>query len=69
MERDKLQLSPKWARRFAPILRTQPGYILDHDPADLDNDIIDIWAHIPDDEKDQARRVLETFTRRTGTND
>lgn len=68
MERNKLQLSPKWARRFAPILQTQPGYIIDHDPADLDTDIIDIWAHIPDADKATARRVLESF-RRTGTED
>jgi transcriptional regulator with XRE-family HTH domain len=68
MERNKLQLSPKWARRFAPVLKTQPGYIVDHDPADLDTDIIDIWAHIPDSDKATARRVLESF-RRTGTND
>lgn len=69
LERGRLQLSPKWLRRLAPILKTQPGYILDHAPADLDTDIIDIWAHIPDADKDQARRVLEAFTRRTGTRD
>jgi transcriptional regulator with XRE-family HTH domain len=68
LERGQLQLSPKWLRRLAPILQTQPGYILDHSPEDLDTDIIDIWAHIPDSEKATARRVLESF-RRTGTND
>jgi transcriptional regulator with XRE-family HTH domain len=65
MERGNLQLSPKWLRRFAPVLKTQPGHILDHDPADLDNDIIDIWSRIPDRDKDQARRVLEALTRRS----
>lgn len=69
MERGNLQLSPKWLRKIAPVLRTQPGHILDHDPEDLDNDIIDIWSHIPDAEKEQAARVLRTFIRRTGTND
>lgn len=67
MERGNLQLSPKWLRKIAPILRTQPGHILDHDPADLDNDIIDIWAHIPDENREQAAAVLRTFQRRTGT--
>lgn len=68
MERNKLQLSPKWARRIAPVLQTQPGYLVDYAPDDLDTDIIDIWAHIPDGDKPTALRVLESF-RRTGTND
>jgi transcriptional regulator with XRE-family HTH domain len=68
MERGNLQLSPKWARRIAPILETQPGYLLDHDPEELNTDIIDIWAHIPDRDKEQAARVLRSFVR-TGTDD
>lgn len=67
MERGELQLSPKWLRRIAPILETQPGHILDHDPNDLDNDIIDIWAHIDVGDRDQAIRVLKSFVK-TGTN-
>jgi transcriptional regulator with XRE-family HTH domain len=69
LERGVVQLSDKWLRRLAPVLKTQPGHILDHDPADLDNDIIDIWAHIPDRDKEQAARVLRSFVRRTGTDD
>lgn len=68
MERGNLQLSPKWLRKIAPVLRTQPGHILDHDPADLDSDIIDIWAHIAEEDKAQAARVLRTFLK-TGTED
>lgn len=67
MERGELQLSPKWLRRIAPILQTQPGHILDHDPESLDNDIIDIWAHIAVTDRDQAIRVLKSFVK-TGTN-
>ena len=67
MERGELQLSPKWLRRIAPILDTQPGYILDHDPNELNNDIIDIWAHIDAKDRDQAARVLRSFMK-TGTN-
>lgn len=66
MERGKLQLSPKWLRRFAPVLRTQPGHILDHDPADLDSDVIDIWGRIDERDREQALRVLRSFDR-TGT--
>lgn len=68
MERGELQLSPKWLRRFAPVLKTQPGHILDHDPNNLDSDIIDIWSRIPDAQRDQATRVLRSFVR-TGTDD
>jgi transcriptional regulator with XRE-family HTH domain len=67
MERGNLQLSPKWLRKFAPVLRTQPGHILDHDPEELDSDIIDIWARIDERDRDQALRVLRSFDR-TGTN-
>jgi transcriptional regulator with XRE-family HTH domain len=66
MERGELQLSPKWLRRIAPILETQPGHILDHDPAELDSDIIDIWSHIDKRDRDQAIRVLRSFVK-TGT--
>lgn len=68
LERYNLQLSPKWLIRLAPVLGTQPGHILDHDPADLDNDVIDIWARIPERDREQAARVLRSFTR-TGTDD
>lgn len=60
-------LSDKWLRRLAPILGTQPGHLLDHDPADLDNDIIDIWTRIADGDREQAIRVLRSFVK-TGTN-
>jgi transcriptional regulator with XRE-family HTH domain len=66
MERGELQLSPKWARRIAPILNVSPGYLLDHDPEKLDTDIIDIWARIPERDRETAKRVLESF-RGTGT--
>lgn len=69
MERGRLQLSPKWLRKMAPVLKTQPGYILDHDPDDLDSDVIDIWGKIDAEDREQAARVLRSFIRRTGTND
>lgn len=68
LERYNLQLSPKWLIRLAPVLKTQPGFILDHNPDDLDNDIIDIWSRIPERDRRQAARVLRSFTR-TGTDD
>lgn len=66
LERGVVQLSDKWLRRLAPVLKTQPGHLLDYDPDDLDSDIIDIWAHIDTQDREQAVRVLRSFVR-TGT--
>jgi transcriptional regulator with XRE-family HTH domain len=66
LERGVVQLNDKWLRRLAPVLETQPGHLLDYDPADLDTDIIDIWGKIDERDRETARRVLESF-RRTGT--
>lgn len=67
LERGVVQLSDKWLRRLAPILKTQPGYLLDYDPEDLNTDIIDIWSHIDERDREQAVRVLRSFVK-TGTN-
>ena len=65
LERGNLQLSPKWLRKLSPVLGTQPGHILDHDPNNLDTDIIEIWTRIED--KAQAMKVLQSFVK-DGTN-
>lgn len=61
-------LGDKWLRKLAPLLRTSPGFLLDHDPNTLDTAFIDAWNEIPADRKAQALDVLKTF-RRTGTSD
>jgi transcriptional regulator with XRE-family HTH domain len=63
MERDNLQMSPKWARRFAPILKTTPGYLLDVNPDEVDRDLLEIWTHIPEADRVQAAKVLRSFMR------
>lgn len=68
LERGNLQLSPKWLTRLAPVLETQPGYILDHHPEELDNDVFDIWNRIEERDRMQAIKVLQSFVR-TGTDD
>lgn len=60
-------LSDKWARRLAPVLGTRPGMLLDVDPNDMPSDILQIWAEISEGDKPQARLVLETFRKKTGT--
>jgi len=66
LENGGRKLSPKWLRRLAPPLNTTPGYLLDHDPNDLPTAILDVWAEIPDESREQALKVLESF-KRTGT--
>lgn len=66
LERGVVQLSDKWLRRLAPVLKTQPGYILDYVPEDLDNDILDIAMSIDPQDRAQAIKVLRSFIK-TGT--
>lgn len=69
LERGVVQLNDKWLRRLAPILQTTPGHILDYEPDDIDNDVQEIFSGIPFERREQAIRVLRTFSDRTGTND
>lgn len=68
LENERLQLSPKWLRRLAPVLGTQPGHLLEHDPEQLDTDILDLWSKIEARDRPQAVRVLRSFVK-TGTDD
>lgn len=68
LENGKRPLSDKWLRRLAEVLETRPGHILDVDPNELDNDIIDIWTRIAEGDRAQAARVLRSFVK-TGTDD
>jgi transcriptional regulator with XRE-family HTH domain len=61
LESGQRKLSPKWLRRLAPALHTTAGYLLEYDPNELPTAILDVWADIPDERKEQALRVLETF--------
>lgn len=55
-------LSAKWLRRIAPALRTTPGMLLDHDPYNLDSDMIEIWIDATADQRktlsDLARVII-----------
>lgn len=61
-------LSDKWLYRLAPVLETTPGFLLDHDPNDLDAAFLDAAMAVPKERRAQALQILETF-RRTGTDD
>ena len=66
LESGERGLSAKWLRRLAPALDTTPGILLDHDPNDLDSDMVEIWATASNRQKKQfaeiARAILKTGT-------
>lgn len=66
LEAGERRLSDKWLLKIAPVLKTRPGHLLELDPTDAENDILDIWADIPEEQQDQAREVLKTFRAKTG---
>lgn len=61
-------LSAKWLRRLAPLLNTTPGMLLDHDPTQIDADIIDMWANADVRQRKQFSEIAKTILR-TGTDD
>lgn len=61
-------LSAKWLRRLAPHLGTTPGMLLDHDPSELDSDILEIWATASNRQKRQLSEIARTILK-TGTDD
>jgi len=66
LESGDRRLSDKWLRKLAPVLGTSPGHLLEHDPENLPTNILEVWADIPDDRKDQALEILQTFRKATG---
>lgn len=58
----KRALSAKWLRRLAPILDTTPGMLLDHDPFELNADVIDMWTHASARERRQIAEIARTLT-------
>jgi transcriptional regulator with XRE-family HTH domain len=67
LESGERGLSAKWLRKLAPVLDTTPGMILDHDPHELDSDIIDIWATASTRERRQLADVARAIVK-DGTN-
>jgi transcriptional regulator with XRE-family HTH domain len=63
LESGRTKLSPKWLRRIAPVLRTTPGHLLDYHPDEVDDDLLEIWRAIPEDQREQALIILKTFAR------
>ncbi len=68
LESGERGLSAKWLRRLAPALGTTPGMLLDHDPRELDSDVIDMWSHAPLNKRRQIVEIARTIIR-DGTHD
>lgn len=68
LETGERGLSAKWLRRLAPALDTTPGMLLEHDPDQLDADVLDIWAHGDLRQKRQLSEIAKALLR-TGTHD
>lgn len=68
LETGERGLSAKWLRRLAPALDTTPGMILEHDPEELDSDVIDIWARAGERERRQIAEIAKAVLK-TGTHD
>lgn len=66
LETGERGLSGKWLRRLAPLLGTTPGLLLDHDPNDLDSDVVEIWVHGSERQRRQIAEIARTLVR-TGT--
>lgn len=66
LETGERGLSSKWLRRLAPVLKTTPGMLLDHDPATLDSDIVDIWVNGDARQRRQLSEIAKALVR-TGT--
>lgn len=63
---NKRALSAKWLRRLAPALKTTPGLLLDHDPHDLDRDVIEMWVNADAAQRRTLKDVAQALIR-TGT--
>lgn len=64
LESGERGLSDKWLRKLAPHLGTSPGFLLDHHPDDLDNDILGIWSNVPEERRSEGRAMLEILAKK-----
>lgn len=64
LESGERGLSHKWLLKLAPALGTTPGFLLDHDPNDLDTSFLDAALSVAPENRAQVLSILETFKRR-----
>lgn len=62
LESGERALTVKWLRRLGDALGIVPSWIMEVRPGEEPSEVIQIWDRIPDQDREQARRVLKTFT-------
>lgn len=65
LESGRMALSHKWLLKLAPVFGTTPGFLLDHDPNDLDAAYLEAALAVPKERREQAIEIMKTF--KTGT--
>lgn len=65
LESGERGLSHKWLLKLAPALGTTPGFLLDHDPRDLDSAYLEAALAVPTERRQMALEILRTL--KTGT--
>ncbi|WP_454762355.1 helix-turn-helix domain-containing protein [Caulobacter segnis] len=66
LESGERGLSDKWLRKLAPHLGTTPGFLLDHDPNNIDTEILLLVQDLVKEERPRVVKLLKAFGR-TGT--
>jgi transcriptional regulator with XRE-family HTH domain len=61
LESGRMALSHKWLLKLAPVFGTTPGFLLDHDPTDIDAAFLDAAMSVPKERRAQAVEILATF--------
>jgi transcriptional regulator with XRE-family HTH domain len=64
LESGERGLSHKWLLKLAPALGTTPGFLLDHDPYDMDTSFLDAVMAVPAEDRAQVLAIIETFKKR-----
>lgn len=68
LETGERGLSAKWLRRLADALRTTPGMILEHNPAEIDADLLETWLKSSPPIKRQIVEVTKAIVRSGNNN-
>ena len=62
LESGERGLSDKWLRKLAPALGTRPGFLLDHDPNDIDAAFVEEVIEAGKRNKAQVLAVIRALT-------